>query len=128
MPTCQDDIEVLDQFVEEYHKGAQIVYGVRSAQGYGHGFQTLHRHGFLRPDEKMGVDIVSNHADYRLMSKKALDCFSGYHEVNLFLRGIVPLIGFPTAVVTYERASGLRGIQVPVKEDALLCMGRDYFF
>ena len=105
----QDDIEVLDQFVEEYHKGAQIVYGVRSARDTDTVFKRSTAMGFYGLMQKMGVDIVSNHADYRLMSKKALDCFSGYHEVNLFLRGIVPLIGFPTAVVTYERSERFAG-------------------
>lgn len=105
----QDDIEVLDQFVEEYHKGAQIVYGVRSARDTDTAFKRSTAMGFYGLMKKMGVDIVSNHADYRLMSKKVLDCFSGYHEVNLFLRGIVPLIGFPTAVVTYERSERFAG-------------------
>ena len=105
----QDDIEVLDQFVEAYHKGAQIVYGVRSARDTDTAFKRSTAMGFYGLMKKMGVDIVSNHADYRLMSKKALDCFSGYHEVNLFLRGIVPLIGFPTAVVTYERSERFAG-------------------
>ena len=103
------DIEVLDQFVEAYHKGAQVVYGVRSARDTDTAFKRSTAMGFYGLMKKMGVDIVSNHADYRLMSKKALDCFSGYREVNLFLRGIVPLIGFPTAVVTYERSERFAG-------------------
>ena len=74
----QDDIEVLDQFVEAYHKGAQIVYGVRSARDTDTAFKRSTAMGFYGLMKKMGVDIVSNHADYRLMSKKALDCFSGY--------------------------------------------------
>ncbi len=105
----QDDIEVIDQFVEEYHKGAQVVYGVRSARDTDTVFKRSTAMGFYGLMQKMGVDIVNNHADYRLMSKKALECFSGYREVNLFLRGIVPLIGFKTAVVTYERAERFAG-------------------
>jgi len=105
----QDDIEVIDQFVEEYHKGAQVVYGVRSARDTDTVFKRSTAMGFYGLMQKMGVDIVNNHADYRLMSKKALECFSGYREVNLFLRGIVPLIGFKTAVVIYERAERFAG-------------------
>ena len=105
----QDDIEVIDQIVEEYHKGAQVVYGVRSARDTDTVFKRSTAMGFYGLMQKMGVDIVNNHADYRLMSKKALECFSGYREVNLFLRGIVPLIGFKTAVVTYERAERFAG-------------------
>lgn len=105
----QDDIEVLDQFVEEYHKGAQVVYGVRSARDTDTVFKRSTAMGFYGVMKKLGVDIVNNHADYRLLSKKALDCFSDYKEVNLFLRGIVPLIGFKTAVVTYERSERFAG-------------------
>ena len=105
----QDDIEVIDKFVEEYHNGAQVVYGVRSARDTDTAFKRSTAMGFYGLMKKMGVDIVSNHADYRLMSRRALDCFSDYREVNLFLRGIVPLIGFKTAVVTYERAERFAG-------------------
>ena len=83
--------------------------GVRSARDTDTVFKRSTAMGFYGLMQKMGVDIVNNHADYRLMSKKALECFSGYREVNLFLRGIVPLIGFKTAVVTYERAERFAG-------------------
>ncbi len=99
----QDDIEVLDQFVKEYQNGAQIVYGVRSARDTDTFFKRFTASAFYKLMQNMGVEIVDNHADYRLMSKKALDCFADYREVNLFLRGMIPLIGFPTSVVTYER-------------------------
>lgn len=105
----QDDIEVLDQFVKEYHDGAQVVYGVRSARDTDTAFKRSTAMGFYGLMRKLGVDVVNNHADYRLLSKTALEAFSDYHEVNLFLRGIVPLVGYKTAVVTYERSERFAG-------------------
>ena len=100
---------VLDQFVEAYHKGAQIVYGVRSARDTDTAFKRSTAMGFYGLMKKMGVDIVSNHADYRLISTRVLESFADYREVNIFLRGMVPLVGFPHDVVTYERHERLAG-------------------
>lgn len=105
----QDDIEVLDQFVKAYQDGAQIVYGVRSARDTDTAFKRSTAMGFYGLMKKLGVDVVNNHADYRLLSKKALEAFDSYREVNLFLRGIMPLIGYKTAVVTYERSERFAG-------------------
>ncbi len=105
----QDDIEVVDEFVREYQKGADIVYGVRSSRKKDSFFKKNTAQVFYKFMEKMGVEIVYNHADYRLMSKRALDALEKYEEVNLFLRGIIPLIGYKTAVVSYERKERFAG-------------------
>ena len=105
----QDDIDAVDRFVEEYRKGADIVYGVRSSRKKDTAFKRGTALAYYRILQKMGVDIVYNHADYRLMSKRALNALAEFKEVNLFLRGIVPLIGFKTAVVEYERNERFAG-------------------
>ena len=99
----QDDIEVLDQFVEKYYRGCDIVYGVRTW------FKRTTAQGFYKVMEAMGVNIVYNHADYRLMSKRAIQELENFKEVNLFLRGIVPMIGFKTDIVEYERSERFAG-------------------
>lgn len=105
----QDDIDVIDQFVERYYAGCEIVYGVRSARKTDTFFKRFTAESFYRLISFMGGEVVFNHADYRLMSKRALEELSNYQEVNLFLRGIVPMIGFQTDVVTYERHERLAG-------------------
>ncbi len=105
----QDDIDVIDQFVEKYYEGCEIVYGVRSARTTDTFFKRFTAEGFYKLINFMGGEVVFNHADYRLMSKRALDELQGYKEVNLFLRGIVPMIGFQTDVVTYERHERFAG-------------------
>lgn len=105
----QDDIDVIDQFVERYYAGCEIVYGVRSARKSDTFFKRFTAESFYRLISFMGGEVVFNHADYRLMSKRALEELSNYQEVNLFLRGIVPMIGFQTDVVTYERHERLAG-------------------
>lgn len=105
----QDDINVIDQFVERYYAGCEIVYGVRSARKTDTFFKRFTAESFYRLISFMGGEVVFNHADYRLMSKRALEELSNYQEVNLFLRGIVPMIGFQTDVVTYERHERLAG-------------------
>lgn len=105
----QDDIDVIDQFVEKYYEGCEIVYGVRSARTTDTFFKRFTAEGFYRIINLMGGEVVFNHADYRLMSKRALDEMENYKEVNLFLRGIVPLIGFKSDVVTYERHERFAG-------------------
>lgn len=105
----QDDIDVIDQFVDKYYEGCEIVYGVRSARTTDTFFKRFTAEGFYKLINFMGGEVVFNHADYRLMSRRALEELSRYKEVNLFLRGIVPMIGFQTAVVTYERHERFAG-------------------
>jgi len=99
----QDDINVIDSMLEEYEKGSEIVYGVRSSRKKDTFFKKFTAEGFYKFMKLMGVEIVFNHADCRLMSKLALDGLEQFEEVNLFLRGIVPQIGYQTSVAYYER-------------------------
>jgi len=105
----QDDIDAIDAMLEKYYEGCDIVYGVRSARKTDTFFKKTTAEGFYKILAKMGVDVVYNHADYRLMSRRALQGLADYKEVNLFLRGIVPLIGYKTAQVTYERHERFAG-------------------
>ncbi|EES51204.1 MULTISPECIES: glycosyltransferase family 2 protein [Clostridium] len=105
----QDDIEVIDKFVEEYYSGSDVVYGVRSSRKTDTFFKRTTALGFYKFMNALGVDVMYNHADYRLMSKRALDGLSQFKEVNLFLRGIVPLIGYKYSVVEYERHERFAG-------------------
>ncbi len=105
----QDDIEVLDQFVQKYDEGCEIVYGVRSARKTDTFFKKFTAESFYKLLSHMGVEIVYNHADYRLMSRRALNELAGFKEVNLFLRGMVPLLGFKTGTVEYERYERFAG-------------------
>lgn len=105
----QDDVEAIDRFLDEHDKGADVVYGVRSKRDTDTAFKRLTAEGFYKFMKLMGVDIVFNHADYRLMSRRALDGLSQYKEVNLFLRGIVPLIGYKSSQVYYERHERFAG-------------------
>lgn len=105
----QDDIEVMDQFIEQYYDGCDIVCGVRSARETDTFFKKYTAEGFYKLMSRMGVDIINNHADYRLMSKRALEELSHFKEVNLFLRGIIPMIGFKTGIVMYERNERFAG-------------------
>lgn len=105
----QDDINAIDLFVEEYKNGAEIVYGVRNSRKKDSFFKKNTALAFYKIMKMMGVDIVYNHADYRLMSKRVLDKLAEYKEVNLFLRGIIPMLGFKTAKVEYERDKRFAG-------------------
>lgn len=105
----QDDINVMDEMLRKYENGAEIVYGVRSSREKDSTFKRVTAEGFYKFMKLMGVEIVFNHADYRLTSKKALDELEKYQEVNLFLRGMFPLIGFKTATVYYERNERFAG-------------------
>lgn len=105
----QDDVDVIDRMVEEYYAGHDVVYGVRSARKTDTFFKRFTAEGFYKLMAAMGVEIVFNHADYRLMSRRALEGLAQYKEVNLFLRGIVPQIGYPSATVTYERHERFAG-------------------
>ncbi len=99
----QDDINVIDKMIEEYNNGSEIVYGVRSSRKKDTFFKKFTAEGFYKFMKVMGVEIVFNHADCRLMSKVALDGLEEFGEVNLFLRGIVPQIGYKSSVAYYER-------------------------
>lgn len=105
----QDDIGVLDEFVKKYEQGCDVVYGVRSSRETDSTFKRATAQGFYKFMKALGVDVVYNHADYRLMSRRALDALSEYRETNLFLRGIVPLIGYKSATVPYERHERFAG-------------------
>ena len=105
----QDDIEVIEQMVDEYLAGADIVYGVRSERKTDTFFKRFTAQSFYRIMEMMGVKTVYNHADFRLMSARAMKQLGQYKERNLFLRGMVPLIGYKTATVTYARKERLAG-------------------
>ena len=105
----QDDIEVIDQMIRDFVNGSDIVYGVRSSRKTDTFFKRFTAEGFYKLMEKMGVELVFNHADFRLMSARAIDALSDYHEVNLFLRGIVPQIGYKTSTVTYARSERFAG-------------------
>ena len=99
----QDDINAIDGMIEKYQEGNDIVYGVRSARKKDSFFKRTTAEGFYKFMKVLGVDCVYNHADYRLTSKRVLEEFSNYKEVNLFLRGMFPLIGFKSDIVYYER-------------------------
>ena len=105
----QDDINAVDGMLEKYYDGCDIVYGVRSARKTDTLFKRVTAEGFYKFMQMMGVDVVYNHADYRLTSKKVLNNFQDYKEVNLFLRGIFPLIGYKSDKVYYERAERFAG-------------------
>ncbi|MDO4925286.1 MAG: glycosyltransferase family 2 protein [Turicibacter sp.] len=105
----QDDINVIDKFIERFNNGCDVVYGVRSERKTDTIFKRTTAQGFYKVMKALGVDIVYNHADYRLMSKRALEALSDFKEVNLFLRGIVPLIGYKSDVVLYERNERFAG-------------------
>lgn len=105
----QDDINAIDEMVEKYLNGTDIIYGVRSSRAKDTFFKKATAEGFYKLMNTMGVNTVFNHADYRLMSKRALEGLAEFREVNLFLRGIVPMIGYSTDVVYYERGERFAG-------------------
>ena len=99
----QDDINVIDNMIKEYNNGNEVVYGVRSSRKKDTFFKKFTAEAFYKLMNAMGVEVVFNHADCRLMSKRALEGLAEYKEVNLFLRGIVPLVGYNHSIVYYER-------------------------
>jgi len=105
----QDDIDVIDKMIEKYRSGYEIVYGVRSDRKADSFFKRATAQGFYRFMRFLGVDVVYNHADFRLMGRNALQALSEYGEVNLFLRGIIPLLGFKTGIEYYTRTERLAG-------------------
>lgn len=113
----QDDINAIDDMLKKYYDGCDIVYGVRSSRKKDTWFKKTTAQSFYKFMKLMGVDIVYNHADYRLTSKKVLEHFADYKEVNLFLRGMFPLIGYQSDVVYYERHERFAGIsKYPLKK------------
>lgn len=105
----QDDINAMDQMLEKYYAGSDIVYGVRSKRATDTFFKRFTAESFYKVMNWLGANTVYNHADYRLMSRRALEALSEFKEVNLFLRGMVPMIGYPTDVVYYERSERFAG-------------------
>lgn len=99
----QDDINVIDKMIAENNAGSEIVYGVRSSRKKDSWFKRFTAESFYKLMHAMGVEVVFNHADCRLMSKRALDELEHFEEANLFLRGLIPLLGFKTSIATYER-------------------------
>lgn len=105
----QDDINAMDEMVEKYKEGYEVVYGVRNSRKTDTFFKRFTAEGFYKILNAMGVEVVFNHADYRLVSNKVLRAFSEYKEVNLFLRGLFPLIGFKSTSVYYARNERIAG-------------------
>lgn len=119
----QDDTDVLDEFVRKYLDGCDVVYGVRNKRDTDTWFKRTTAEGYYKVLKALGVDIVFNHADYRLMSKRALEGLSEYREVNLFLRGIVPLIGYRSDYVYYDRHERFAGeSKYPLKKMIALAL------
>ncbi len=105
----QDDINAIDKFIEQYYQGFDIVYGVRSSRKTDTFFKKHTALMFYKLMSWLGAQTVYNHADYRLMSKRALEGLSSFKEVNLFLRGLVPMVGYKSSVVEYERKQRYAG-------------------
>ena len=105
----QDDINVFDEMVQKYESGCDVVYGVRSKRETDTFFKRFTAEGYYKLLDRMGAKVIFNHADFRLMSRRALQAFSEFHETNLFLRGLVPMVGFKSDIVTYERSERLAG-------------------
>ena len=105
----QDDLNAMDKMVDAYLDGSEVVYGVRSKRDTDTAFKRLTAEGFYKLLAAMGVEVVFNHADYRLISARVLQEFANYKEVNLYLRGMVPLVGFKSSSVYYERHERLAG-------------------
>lgn len=105
----QDDIDAIDEMLEKYYGGCEVVYGIRSERKTDSAFKRVTAHGFYKVMRLLGADIIYNHADYRLMSARAIDALADFKEVNLFLRGIVPLVGFKSDTVEYKRTERFAG-------------------
>jgi glycosyltransferase involved in cell wall biosynthesis len=113
----QDDIDVIGRMVERYRSGCEIVYGVRDDRSSDSPFKRVTAQGFYKFLRFLGADVVFNHADFRLMGKRALDALAEYREVNLFLRGIIPMLGFQTGVEYYARSERRAGVsKYPLKK------------
>ena len=121
----QDDINAVDAMVDKFHEGCDIVYGVRSSRAKDSFFKRTTAEGFYRVMNVLGAETVFNHADYRLMSRRALEGLAQFREVNLFLRGIVPLIGYNAGYVAYERGERFAGeSKYPLKKMLSFALGK----
>lgn len=119
----QDDVRVIREFVVKYWEGFDIVYGVRRSRETDTFFKRATAQGFYRLMKKIGIHLVYNHADFRLMSKRALEELSRYGEANVFLRGIVPLLGFRSTEVFYDRKERFAGeSKYPLKKNVGFCL------
>ena len=105
----QDDIDAMDRMVDAYLDGCEVVYGVRASRETDTFFKRFTAQSFYKFLASMGAEVVYNHADYRLISARVLKEFANFHEVNLFLRGLIPLVGFKSTTVSYSRAERLAG-------------------
>lgn len=105
----QDDLQAIEQMVKAFMAGSDVVYGVRKRRETDTFFKRFTAEGYYRLLEKLGVEIVFNHADYRLLSRRAIESLRQFEERNLFLRGIIPQLGFPSAIVYYDRAERFAG-------------------
>ncbi len=105
----QDDINAIDKFLAEYQKGCDVVYGVRNKRDTDTFFKRRTALLFYQLMKNLGVDIMYNHADYRLMSRRALEGLASFREVNLFLRGLAPLVGYQSGAVYYDRSERFAG-------------------
>lgn len=106
---AQDDVNAIDKMVDDFYSGSEIVYGVRDSRETDTFFKRTTAQGFYKFMSVMGVETIYNHADFRLMSSRAVKALLEFKEVNLFLRGMVPLVGFKSTTVTYDRAPRLAG-------------------
>ncbi|MBR3514931.1 MAG: glycosyltransferase family 2 protein [Lachnospiraceae bacterium] len=119
----QDDVAVIEEMVDEYHNGCEIVYGVRGSRKSDSFFKRTTAEGFYKLLASLGVKTVFNHADFRLMSRKALNELAEYKETNLYLRGLIPLLGLKTGKVVYERKERLAGeSKYPLKKMLALAL------
>lgn len=105
----QDDLDAIERMLQAYHEGAEVVFGVRRRRDTDTFFKRFSAEGYYHLLNRIGVDIVFNHADYRLLSRAAIEALKQYGEVNMFLRGVVPQLGFKTATVLYDRAERFAG-------------------
>jgi len=105
----QDDIDTFDEMVRCYEDGCDVVYGVRSKRETDTFFKRFTAEGYYKVLDRLGAKVIFNHADFRLMSKRAVRAFAEYRETNLFLRGLIPMIGYRHAIVTYERRERTEG-------------------
>lgn len=113
----QDDVSTIESMVAEHLKGFEVVYGARRSRDSDTWFKRQTATGYYRLLARLGVDLIYNHADFRLMGRRAIDALKDYSEVNMFLRGIVPLIGFKATTVFYDRAERFAGVsKYPLKK------------
>lgn len=105
----QDDIRAMEEMLQRYSEGFDIVYGVRKSRNTDTFFKRSTAQGYYRIMKKMGTELVYNHADYRLLSRRVMDELTNYHEVNLFLRGLIPTVGFESTSVFYDRTKRVAG-------------------